>query len=311
MAPPVDSAITTSEANWSVEVFAPGISSTDMLAFGLDPNVLFACRELGGTSGGVTEVTISPLAVDNNFVTGLNRADGITFSSVAQFGINGALFVTEENTSVLSNQVDMIDPISGVVTPISGGNVIRNPEGLRFDPFSANAANPTLYVAEDQSSANNGRIMTIDNIGTTNDVATYVAGLNRPEGICFDPTNGDLYVCETNTNRLLRFNPPDSSAIIHVGTGGGMVQPDNVVYDPRTDTLLVTEDQNPGRILRVPTTIPATVTVFAAAMSSPQGMVFQPGTNGSVLFVSEQGLDRILRFTLTPTTSVEDPFLYR
>lgn len=246
------------------------VPNADGLAFDSEGN-LYAASERWNYKGGVYKIDSDGIATP--FVTNLNMADGLMFHPETGF-----IYVSEE---VAPGRVSRVYT-SGNATVVVPESKVNRPEGLAINP-----ANGNLYIAEDM---NPGRILIYNLI--SGDVTTFVSGLNRPEGIAFDDL-GNLYVAETATNQILKI-APDGAVAVLVPPSAGIIEPDNVLYNSAYNVLFVSEDASPdGRILIVDPDTGFTTT-FAKGLSYPQGMTFDAA--GS-LYVSEQGLDRIIKIT--------------
>ncbi|RME44377.1 MAG: hypothetical protein D6791_13325, partial [Chloroflexi bacterium] len=259
-------------AGYTYTVYADGIPSADGLVFDQAGN-LYVNSEVGAGNGKITRV--APDGSSTVLLSGLNRPDGITFDPAT-----GHLYVSEETNPGRILQVDL----DGTLTVLISGSDARSPEGIDLDPLTG-----ALTFAEDR---NPGRVREYNfATGTITDRAT---GFQRSEGIDFDPA-GRLYIAETVTGRIFRLLPDDTLEVFV--PGGFITEPDNVLWDPCSNTLFVSEDASPGRILQV--TGDGTVNTFATGLAYPQGMVFGPDGD---LYITEQGQARVLRITGFPST---------
>ncbi len=233
----------------------------------------------------------------------IRMADGLAFHS------SGALLVSEEYRG---GGVKRVDPVSGLSSYIARDLA---------DPDNLLVVDEEIYLTEEDV---DGRIAKIDR---RERVTTYAAGLRRPEGMDRGPDgslyiaehwpNGNVYrfapdgtrsvlgqaddgeglrvlpdgsvvVAETTSNLVSRFLPDGNKVTVVEGT---LTSPDGIAYDPSSDRLLITEDEAPGRLLRV-NYESGELEVIATGLHQPQTMLLE--ADGSIL-VSEQGENRILR----------------
>jgi uncharacterized protein (TIGR03437 family) len=175
----------------------------------------------------------------------------------------------------------------------------------------------------------------------TNPLGIGAKGLTGPSGLAVDPTTGNLYVADTNDNRVVRFpapfsNPtrvePDtvygqpgfSTFTAAAPSASSLNQPDAVAVDS-TGNLWVA-DSNNNRVLRFNATTLNNVTppaadmvigqasfvsgvanaggLSAAAFSTPTGLAFDAQNN---LFVADYNNTRILKFAAPLSPSTPNP----
>lgn len=175
----------------------------------------------------------------------------------------------------------------------------------------------------------------------TNPLGIGAKGLTGPSGLAVDPTTGNLYVADTNDNRVVRFpapfsNPtrvepdavygqPGFSTFTAVApSASSLNQPDGVAVDS-TGNLWVA-DSNNNRILRFNATTLNNVTppaadmvigqasfvsgganpggLSAAGFSTPTGLAFDAQNN---LFVADYNNTRILKFAAPLSPSTPNP----
>jgi len=249
----------TLHPDWQMQVVATGLSEVDNLAIGPQGG-LFATLEMNGGKGQIQRLSATGSEV---IMTQLNRADGLI--------IHGQhLFITEE---VDNGRVLMVGLSSGKTVTLGR---FRHPEGITM------LADGALAITEDRTQ---GRLLRLAADGS---VSVLAEGLRRPEGIAV-AADGTIYVAETSTGRVLAYQ----NGTIRV-VQDGIVEPDQVTIGP-AGNLWVTEDRNPGRLLRINLGDGAAgVTVIAANLNYPQGIIFK----GPTLLLAEQGRHRIL--TLSP-----------
>lgn len=129
-------------------------------------------------------------------IAGLATPEGMAFGD---FGgaLPAALYVAETN----NNRVLRIDS-NGTATVLGdpGPIGLTSPDNVEFGPDGF------LYVGEDRD-APNGRIIRIAPDGTH---TVFATAFDKPQGMIFDPSNGDMYIAEQAQDRIwrLRFAGP-------------------------------------------------------------------------------------------------------
>ena len=141
-----------------------------------------------------TVIKITSSGVVSTFATGLNSPQGITIDP------SGNLYVGNVGNGTISKISS-----TGVVTVFVSG--VSNPYGLSY-------YNSDIYV-----SSNSGSIYKISSSGS---VSIYVnSGLNSPNGLT-NNSSGDLFVCNSGTNSIVKITPSIPStpgnALIFNGT---------------------------------------------------------------------------------------------
>lgn len=247
---------------WRMHVLAKNIAGVDTLVFGSDGE-LYATRELGQGFGEVVRIR---KGVAESVAGKLNRPDGLI--AHGKF-----LYVTEE---VAEGGVVELDIKNGTRRIIG---TLRNPEGIGW-------LRGALVVAED---AMNGRIVRMHLDGR---IDILIGGLNRPEGLCV-AKNGTIYFAETATGRVLAYRRGEVNTVVE-----DLDEPDQVNLAP-DGALWVTEDANPGRLLRLKN---GKIEVVLSGLVFAQGIAFR--ANGQVL-MAEQGRGRILLITGTDNTNAD------
>ncbi len=157
------------------------------------------------TPAGVTTV----LTPNANPAFNLNRPEGLAFGDF-HGALPKALYAAE--TSL--NRIVRIDPTGAISifgTPTLIG--LESPDNVEFGPDGF------LYVSEDRGSER-GRIIRIASDGTH---SVFATGFNSPQGLAFDPKNGDLYISEQSSETIWRVSfatsVPEPSTFALFGTG--------------------------------------------------------------------------------------------
>ena len=242
------------------------------------------------------------------FTTIPGGAGGLTF------GPDGALYATEWNNGGVSRISS-----DGTVTPIVPGNglalvgdIAYSPDGtlyvLNMDGWtvarvtaegaveiissglnleSSGESQPALtfdgagnlYVAE------SGLVEPVTRISkfTPDGVASvFTADVDRPSGLAFHPTNGDLYVSEALSDQILRFSPGGTCYPFV----NGLNQPMGLAFGP--DGLLYVAEIGEDRVLQIDAT--GTVTPFVI-LTEPIRLVFLE--NGLLVSTETDGIWRV------------------
>ncbi len=235
-------------------VVARGLEGVDNLALAPDGS-LYATLERADGKGRVVHLAAGRLTT---VLSDLDRPDGLLLSQ-------GRLYVTEE---VPDGRVLEVDPATGEVRTLVK---LNKPEGID------RLADGSLAASEDVP---DGRVVRIGDDGALTVLADK---LDRPEGIAVGQ-DGTLYVCETQTGKVLALTAKGRTEVVR-----GLHEPDQVEV-ASTGALWITEDRDPGRLIRF---YGGQTTVMAEGLASPQGIAL--GTDGTV-YVAEQGANRILAF---------------
>ena len=127
---------------------------------------------------------------------------------------NGAIFDKKGNLFIASSGLKAILKLDragklSVATAISEGDSLLGPNDFAWDEEGR------LYFTDPRSSGKNNLIGGIHYIDVERDGKTrkFAGGLSYPNGIAFDLDKTHLYVSETGSDRLLRFEVnPDGSA---------------------------------------------------------------------------------------------------
>ena len=237
---------------WSYRVVAEDLPRVDNVVRG-PGGYLYVTLELGKPNGKLVRIDDPGALV---VVDGLDHPDGL-------FASGGLLYITEETSE---GRVLAVDVEAATMTTVA---TLNHPEGIAMLP------NGEMIIAEDRSLG--GRVVRLAEDGT---VHPFMDQLVRPEGLTVGP-DGAVFVAETAKGRIVGFRDGRMWEV-----AGGLAQPDQVVWGP-DGTLWVTEDQNPGRLLRIARD---GLVVVARGLHSPQGIHFA----GGEVLVAEQGRGRLL-----------------
>lgn len=225
-----------------------GLGFPDGLAYGPDDNLYVAdgssknVLRYNGTTGAFMDVFVS---------TGLARA-GYT-----QFGPDGNLYVCSGS----DNTVQRFDGRTGAyIDTFASAPEVRSPAGLAWK-------DGTMYV----SGFGNNTVGRFDAV--TGEFEGLLPGtFNRPLYVRVG-TNGDLYISNYGTGRLLEITPPSGPTVGQI-MGGGLSGPvgQAVLSD---GTLLVTSWNN-GRILRYNEMTGEFLNVFASGYPQANDILLTP-----------------------------------
>ena len=157
------------------------------------------------TPAGVTTL----LTPNGNSAFNLNRPEGLAFGD-----FHGALTEALYAAETSRDRIVRIDP-TGAISIFGTPTVIglESPDNVEFGPDGF------LYVSEDRGSQR-GRIIRIAADGTH---SVFATGFNSPQGLAFDPKNGDLYISEQSSETIWRVSfatsVPEPSTFALLGTG--------------------------------------------------------------------------------------------
>lgn len=161
-------------------------------AFGAAGDLVVAEDRTGGrviqVAFGSSGASATPL-IDSN--AGLQRPEGLAFGD-----FNGtaqsALYLAE----TAANRVLRIEA-TGAYAEFGNSAAIglQLPDNLAFGPDG------WLYVSEDLTGANSGRIL---RLGADGSYRAFAEGFKKPAGMAFDPATGDLYIAEQDANTIWR-----------------------------------------------------------------------------------------------------------
>ena len=119
----------------------------------------------------------------------LRRPEGMAFGNFSG-ALSDAIYVAETtDDNVL--RIDADGSVTVVGDPTQVG--LNNPDNVEFGPDGF------LYVTEDVAST--GRIIRVAPDG---EHTVFAIGFDAPQGLAFDPINGDLYISEQLENRVWR-----------------------------------------------------------------------------------------------------------
>ena len=125
---------------------------------------------------------------------------------------NGALFDSTGNLIIASSGMRAILKYSAedgltVLASVSDGDSLLGPNDMAWDDKGK------LYFTDPRGSSAEKRIGGIHYIGTDGIARRFAGGLAYPNGIAFDLDKSHVYISETMTNRILRYEVnPDGSA---------------------------------------------------------------------------------------------------
>ncbi len=242
---------------YSYSVLASGLPSVDNLTRTAD-GTLYATLERRKGRGEVVKILED--GKSEVVIRGLRRPDGLR-------AYHGRLFIAEESKNGPLIEYDIKTRALRVITRL--GYL----EGLVVLPGDE------FLVTRDRKK---GSLIQVSESGET---TVLIRGLRRPEGIA-QGKNGEVFIAETSTGKVLLFRDNRLTTLV-----SGLEKPDQlaVTSDGR---LLITEDADPGRLLSYRD---GRLSVVASCLASPQGILPLGGNNG--ILVSEQGRDRVLKFT--------------
>jgi DNA-binding beta-propeller fold protein YncE len=286
----------------------------------------------GGTASAAFEYSTNASLAPNGVTTFAGTGSAGRFSipiGVALDPTTGDVFFAD----VINDTIGMITP-AGVVSTIAGtagqigstdgtGAAARfdNPQGVALDPSTGH-----LYVTD--SGNDTIRMITPAGVVTTiagtagqdgsADGTGAAARVNRPEAIAFDPTNGDLFVADTDNDTIRRITPAgvvttiagtagQSGSTDGTGAAARFFVPQGIAVDPTTGDVFVADSGN-DTIRRITpagvvTTLAGTAGIVgsadgtgaAASFNEPGGIAEDPTTGN--LFVADGFNDTIRMIT--------------
>lgn len=187
-------------------------------------------------------VLLSPLAAQLP-----SSAEVVRVSSMAALGSSdpaGLTVLPNGHLLLVDSEVEETPFFAGfnVLELARGGTLVRRLSTTAFSNEPTDVAyhplRGTLFFTDDDL----WRIFecTLDDDGL-HVVASFATGsvqLADPEGICVDPTTGDLWVADGVSRHVVRLSPDGALLASFVGPFG-MNDPESIEFDPRTGNLLV------------------------------------------------------------------------
>jgi glucose/arabinose dehydrogenase len=243
---------------YSYSVVASDLPSVDNLARTAD-GTLYATLERKKGRGEVMKILGN--GKSEVVLRGLRRPDGLRAD-------HGRLFIAEESKDGPLIEYDIKTKTLHVITHL--GYL----EGLTVLPGDE------FLVTRDRKK---GSLIRVSESGET---AVLIRGLRRPEGIA-QGKKGEVFIAETATGKVLLFRDGKLTTLV-----SGLEKPDQLA-GTSDGTRLITEDADPGRLLSYKD---GRLSVVASCLASPQGILPLEGNDG--VLVSEQGRDRVLKFTV-------------
>jgi sugar lactone lactonase YvrE len=294
-----------------------------------------------------------------NFTTGTAAltASGLYRPAGAAFDSSGNLWVVDSsNNRVLEYTPPFFTGMSAslvigqssftALTPALTARGLDNPSGLAFDPsgnlWVADEGNNRVleYTPAFSTGMNASLVIGQPNL-TTGTAALSASGLYYPYYLAFDNKSGNLWVADTDNNRVLEYTHPFStgkSASLVIGqpdfttgtpalTASGLDFPSGLAFDPSGNLWVADEGNN--RVLEYThslssgmsaqlvigqskfTTSAAATT--ASGLYNPYGLTFDKSRN---LWVVDYNNNRVLEYsgpsitatiTMTITTTVTQP----
>jgi DNA-binding beta-propeller fold protein YncE len=231
---------------------------------------------------------------------------GIYPSGIAYDSTDGNLYVTNEGlcnvdqimmngtiTSIAGNAESLISPCSFGDGTGTGAH-FDAPIGIAYDAITSD-----LYVTDALDSAGDG--CAVRQVTTAGAVVTIAGGpstcgptsLLRPEGVAYDPTNGNLYVTDwgncairqvttTGVISLIAGNPGTCGFSDGSGANALFNLPVGIAYDSTNQNLYVTDTSNCA--IRQVTIAGAVTTIAGNHLTCGQSPTWANGTGPGALF---------------------------
>lgn len=144
------------------------------------------------------------------------------------WGAEGNLYVVSWGTNGSDGNVQKFDAATGVFQSIlipTGRGGLRGPVNIWID-------NGELFVVDWTL----GRVLRFNEAtGAFN--GNFITGLTRTEGFTFG-VDGSIYLCDWQLNRVNRYDS-EGKFLNTFATGGGMSEPNDVIFGPPTNTTSV------------------------------------------------------------------------
>ena len=229
-----------------VTVFAMVPGGASGLTFGPDGALYATEWSNGGVSRISSDGTVTPI-VDGN---------GLALVGDIAYGPGGALHVLNLDGRTIGRVT-----AGGAVEIISSGLNLESTDesqpALTFD----GAGN--LYVAESGLVEPVQRITKFTPDGTA---SVFTTDVERPSGLAFHPTSGDLYVSEALSDRIMRFSPSGVRTVFATG----LENPHGIAFGP--DGNLYVAEMSADRVSRV--TPGGQVSTFVSGIEMPRNVTF-------------------------------------
>ena len=274
-------------------------------------------RLIEKSSGNVSTIAGNGFASFNNGPISsalFNNPNGVAFDPS-----NGNLFVVDKGNSMIR----LIEKSSGNVSTVAGNGIqgyqdgpassaeFTNPNGIAFDPSNGN-----IFVADTLSCfirLINVTSLTVSTIAGSGfygyqDGPASSAEFRNPNGIAFDPSNGNIFVADTFSNMIRLINMSSSTVSTISGDGlfgylnGPALQaqfnvPYGIVLDPSNGNLFIADTgNNVIRLIEKSSGNVSTIAgngnpafsdgpAFSAEFNNPYGIALDP-FNGNI-FVAD------------------------
>jgi streptogramin lyase len=240
----------------------------DDLAFDPQGRLLFTDEKSGTISRLNADGTVTVLA------SGLPGPEGLVSLP------NGTLIFSEQPP----NQIAELAP--GATTPTLLRKLPGAPSGARckdgVDNIGLDPATNTLIVPD--SPTGDVYRMSLDGKSFT----LLTSGIVRPVGAFVD-AQGMIYISDECGAAVWRVTPAGVKTRI-----GGVKMPDDVVFDPRGNLLVIDLDPTIHALIRLNPTTGQKETLDSKDFAEPQGLVIDPRGN---VFVSDDITDVLVEFT--------------